>query len=101
MQAGMLRTVITFVLAVVPAWSHAQSFPNGPINIVVPLAPGDAADTTVRLLGEEIAKALNVTVTVTNRPVPAVRSAPTPWSRRRRTARPFSSRRTAPSPSAP
>ena len=68
MQAGMLRTVITFVLAVVPAWSHAQSFPNGPINIVVPLAPGDAADTTVRLLGEEIAKALNVTVTVTNRP---------------------------------
>jgi len=64
----MLRTVITFVLAVVPAWSHAQSFPNGPINIVVPLAPGDAADTTVRLLGEEIAKALNVTVTVTNRP---------------------------------
>jgi tripartite-type tricarboxylate transporter receptor subunit TctC len=34
----------------------------------VPLAPGDAADTTVRLLGEEMAKALNGSVVVTNRP---------------------------------
>lgn len=68
MQAMVLRTVITLVLGVLPAIGHAQSFPNGPINIVVPLAPGDAADTTVRLLAEEMAKAMNSSVVVTNRP---------------------------------
>ena len=68
MQAVAQRLVFTLLLALWPAWGQAQTFPNGPINIVVPLAPGDAADTTVRLLAEEIAKTLNTSVTVTNRP---------------------------------
>ena len=68
MQAALRPSVIIIALACLSAFAHAQSFPNGPINIVVPLAPGDAADTTVRLLGEEIAKALNTAVSVTNRP---------------------------------
>jgi tripartite-type tricarboxylate transporter receptor subunit TctC len=68
MQAVVQRTVIALVLAVMPALSWAQSFPSGPINIVVPLAPGDAADISVRLLAEEMAKALNTSVVVANRP---------------------------------
>ena len=68
MQAALRHSVIIIALACLSAFAHAQSFPNGPINIVVPLAPGDAADTTVRLLGEEIAKVLNTAVSVTNRP---------------------------------
>ena len=68
MQAVVERIVITFVLACLSAVGHAQSFPSGPINIVVPVAPGDAADISVRLLAEEIAKALNTSVVVTNRP---------------------------------
>src|SRR5690242_15691344 len=64
------RTVLG--LALVPAWlpafSQAPPFPNGPVNIVVPLAPGDAADVSVRLIAEELAKALNTSVVVTNRP---------------------------------
>ena len=68
MQAAARRIVITLMLACLPALVLAQPFPNGPINIVVPLAPGDAADISVRLLGEEIAKTLNTTVVVTNRP---------------------------------
>jgi tripartite-type tricarboxylate transporter receptor subunit TctC len=36
--------------------------------VVVPLAPGDAADTTARSLGEEIAKHLNTPVLIVNRP---------------------------------
>lgn len=47
---------------------QAQSFPNGPVSIFVPLAPGDAADTAARAMGEEISKALNVPVPVVNRP---------------------------------
>ena len=68
MQTASLRIVVTLVLAFLPALGQAQTFPSGPINIVVPLAPGDAADTTVRLLGEEMAKALNTSVVITNRP---------------------------------
>lgn len=62
------RIVLTLALACLPAFGQAQRFPNGPINIVVPLAPGDAADVSVRLLGEEIAKTLNTSVVVINRP---------------------------------
>jgi len=47
---------------------QAHAFPNGPINIVVPLAPGDAADISARAMGEEISKALNTPVLAVNRP---------------------------------
>lgn len=62
------RLVIVLLLAGGPVLGHAQAFPNGQINIVVPLAPGDAADITVRLLAEEIARTLHTSVAVTNRP---------------------------------
>ena len=68
MQAVAQRLVITLLLACLPVLSHGQTFPNGPINIVVPLAPGDAADISVRLLADEIASTLRTSVTVTNRP---------------------------------
>ncbi len=60
--------VIAFALVFLPAWVLAQPFPNGPITVVVPLAPGDAADISSRLMGEEIAKLLNTPVVVVNRP---------------------------------
>ena len=68
MQAVAQRLVIVPLLACWLALGQAQTFPNGPINIVVPLAPGDAADTTARQLAEEIAKTLHTSVAVTNRP---------------------------------
>jgi tripartite-type tricarboxylate transporter receptor subunit TctC len=46
----------------------AGAFPNGPISVVVPLAPGDAADISARTIGEEMAKILNVPVLAVNRP---------------------------------
>ena len=68
MQTMAQQLVIVLSLACWPTLAQTQTFPNGPINIVVPLAPGDAADTTVRLLADEIAKALRTSVAVTNRP---------------------------------
>ena len=55
-QAALRHSVIIIALACLSAVAQAQPFPNGPINLVVPLAPGDAADITARLLGEEIAR---------------------------------------------
>ena len=46
----------------------AGAFPNGPISVVVPLAPGDAADISARTIGEEISRILNVPVVAVNRP---------------------------------
>lgn len=46
----------------------AQAFPSGPINVVVPLAPGDAADISARSMAEVMAARLNVPVLPVNRP---------------------------------
>ena len=61
---------IVFAIALIcpPAHVQAQTFPSGPISIVVPLAPGDAADISARALGDEISKLLNTPVLVVNRP---------------------------------
>jgi len=58
------------ILALVglPPCALAQSFPGGPISVIVPLAPGDAADISARTMGEEISKALNTPVVAINRP---------------------------------
>ena len=60
--------LIAIALTCLPACVFAQSFPAGQISIIVPLAPGDAADTTARLMGEEISKHLNTPVLIVNRP---------------------------------
>src|SRR5258705_3331761 len=48
--------------------AHAQSYPSGPITLVIPLAPGDASDVAGRAMAEELAKLLKVPVVPINRP---------------------------------
>lgn len=60
--------VLALALLAVPTPGMAQSFPAGPVSLVVPLAPGDAADVSARFLGEEISKRLNTPVIAINRP---------------------------------
>ncbi len=62
------RIVLAFALLCLPAIAQAQPFPTGSISVVVPLAPGDAADIAARAMGEEIARLLNTSVVVINRP---------------------------------
>ena len=50
------------------AQAQPQTFPSGPISIVVPVAPGDAADIAVRAMGEEISRLLKTPVITINRP---------------------------------
>lgn len=59
---------LAFALIWLSAIAQAQSFPSGTVSVVVPLAPGDAADTTVRALGEEISRLLKTPVLTVNRP---------------------------------
>ncbi len=58
--------VVLAALIATPA--GAQDFPKGPISLVIPLAPGDATDTSGRGIAEELARELKVPVVPINRP---------------------------------
>lgn len=63
--AGLL-TLTVLLAGAVPA--AAQRYPNSPITLVIPLAPGDATDVAGRTMAEELAKLLKVPVVPVNRP---------------------------------
>ncbi len=48
--------------------ARAQEYPRGSINLVIPLAPGDATDTAGRAIAEELSRELKVPVVPINRP---------------------------------
>jgi tripartite-type tricarboxylate transporter receptor subunit TctC len=48
--------------------AQAQTYPAGPINLVIPLAAGDATDTAARAIAEELARDLKVAIVPVNRP---------------------------------
>ena len=63
------RLLLTFsVLLLAPQLLSAQAYPKQPINLIIPLAPGDATDVAGRTIGEGISKLLKVPVVAVNRP---------------------------------
>jgi tripartite-type tricarboxylate transporter receptor subunit TctC len=68
MAASVANLFIAVLVCCLPACALAQAFPSGPIHLVVPLAPGDAADVASRVMAAEMSGALNTPVLVINRP---------------------------------
>jgi tripartite-type tricarboxylate transporter receptor subunit TctC len=59
-----------FVLALLSAipFGHAQSWPQKPVRVIVPFAPGGASDLMPRLVGEKVAAIWAQPVVIDNRP---------------------------------
>jgi len=48
--------------------TSSSHYPTGPINLVIPLAAGDATDTSARAIIEELSRELKVAIVPVNRP---------------------------------
>lgn len=59
---------LALFFALVTAAAHAQTFPNRPLRVLVPLAAGGGMDTVTRNLAVSFADALGQSVVVDNRP---------------------------------
>ncbi len=64
--AGIV-TAASLLLGAAPA-VHAQGFPKGAINLVIPYAPSDATDISARVMADEMSKQLKVPIVALNRP---------------------------------
>jgi tripartite-type tricarboxylate transporter receptor subunit TctC len=66
-MTGLARLCALSLLGVVMPL-HAQDYPRGAITLVIPLAPGDATDTSARAIAEELSRELKVSIVPVNRP---------------------------------
>jgi tripartite-type tricarboxylate transporter receptor subunit TctC len=64
----MIRNLAAAVALIAAVAAHAQPYPTGPINLVIPLAAGDATDTAARAITEELSRELKVAIVPVNRP---------------------------------
>lgn len=55
------------LMSTAPLWA-ADSYPNRPIRMIVPFAPGGGSDISGRILADGLGKALNQQIVVDNRP---------------------------------
>lgn len=64
----MKKLILSVLLLLVATLARAQDYPNRPIKVVVPFAPGSAVDFSSRFHAEKLSQVLGRPVIVENRP---------------------------------
>jgi tripartite-type tricarboxylate transporter receptor subunit TctC len=62
-----VKRLAALLVSCAAGFAFAQAYPNKPVKLIVPFAPGGNLDVTARLIGEHMAKTLGQPVVVENR----------------------------------
>ena len=65
---GLRAGVFALALALLAGRADAQTYPNGPVRIIVPTQAGGVTDTMARIVAQGLGESLGQTVIVDNRP---------------------------------
>ncbi|MBP8088061.1 MAG: tripartite tricarboxylate transporter substrate binding protein, partial [Polaromonas sp.] len=65
---NIARTILAAALcAVTLSAAHAQSYPNKPVKLIVPFAPGGFTDVVARILGQRLSTAMGQQFVIENK----------------------------------
>jgi tripartite-type tricarboxylate transporter receptor subunit TctC len=67
-MTALRSLLIALLVAIAPAASFAQDWPNRPLRIVVPFPAGGSADVQTRVIADELSKVLGQPVVIENKP---------------------------------
>lgn len=67
-RAQLWLAISAIAISLVPGTSPAQDYPNRPVRIVVPAAPGGSLDAVARIIAHQLSEQWPVRVYVDNRP---------------------------------
>jgi tripartite-type tricarboxylate transporter receptor subunit TctC len=68
MRLTMIRSVLAVSLFLITTLCEAQSWPQKPVRVIVPFAPGGASDLMPRVVGEKLSPMWGQPVVIENRP---------------------------------
>lgn len=64
----LIRALITSIAVLLPGGAFAQDYPNRPIRLIVPFAPGGTNDILARMVSTQLTQTLGESMIVDNRP---------------------------------